>query len=205
MASGSGWSRIIHLKEEEEESLRKSTWIATAEDPPGCRSSLPSPTSSGAIRGTGPVEHTVRPQESNRQQRRGYHVDIGVQRAVRTTEDSRLKLAQCERQIGRRLGSSPPFCFRRFQDGPAIRRSRRNFSSSLRRWSRSDSSDRLTGMTTTMRRSQSPTEKEAMGSRSQTAVPPAASQTDGTGRGQKYQITKHTGENGQHDRTEKRR
>ena len=86
VASGSGWSRIIHVKDEEE-SLRKSTWIATAEDPPGCRSSLPSPTSSGAIRGTGAVEHTVRPQESNRQQRRGYHVDIGVQRAVRTTEE----------------------------------------------------------------------------------------------------------------------
>lgn len=35
VASGSGWSRIIHVKDEEE-SLRKSTWIATAEDPPGC-------------------------------------------------------------------------------------------------------------------------------------------------------------------------
>src|SRR6516164_129830 len=43
VASGSGWSRIIHVQDEEE-SPRKSTWIATPEDPPGCRSSLPSPT-----------------------------------------------------------------------------------------------------------------------------------------------------------------
>jgi hypothetical protein len=45
VASGSGWSRIIHVKDEEE-NPRESTWIETAEDPPGCRSLLPSPTSS---------------------------------------------------------------------------------------------------------------------------------------------------------------
>jgi len=80
VASGSGWSRIIHVQDEEE-SPRESTWIETAETrrvadhrrrarrAQGGRH--PGRGATGAIRGTGPVEHTFRPQGANRQQRRG--------------------------------------------------------------------------------------------------------------------------------------
>jgi hypothetical protein len=82
VASGSGWSRVIHVKDEEE-----SPEIYMDRDggrPAGLPIIAAEPDELEVIdtRGAAPLarfeelvrsKHTVRPQESNRQQRRAYH------------------------------------------------------------------------------------------------------------------------------------